>query len=78
MVFINKITKKKEDSKAAPFCPLRTYTSAERRSTRYLIKLMVKNSIDARNIRLNLIYISTATKIDDNTEFYASEIPGKI
>ena len=69
----------KNDCKSAPFCTLNTYDRSERLQARKLIKIIVKNSKDSREIYMNIVYVSTATKNqgDKKEEFYASEIPCK-
>ncbi|CAM4827068.1 unnamed protein product [Rotaria magnacalcarata] len=64
-----------EGSKAAPSCPLRTFKRDERLHARKLKKVIIKHSNSSENIHLNIIYISTATKVEEDKQFYASEEP---
>lgn len=53
----------KKEEKKVPSVPLRTYTSQERKSAQHIVKSIVKNSADTREVKMNLVYVSTANEV---------------
>ncbi|UJR11289.1 hypothetical protein I4U23_015470 [Adineta vaga] len=75
LVTIYGIRTPQDGNKAAPSDPFRGYNRDDRLQARKLKKVIVKHSDTPEHIRLNVIYLSTATKAEDGKKFYLSEEP---
>lgn len=77
--FLNIFLSCLKDKTNGPFSPLRSYNRLERKTAKSLMKKIVNKSKNTTEICMNVVYISTATKIEGNeeNEFYASEVPCK-